>query len=206
MHYVTEDELRQAYLIEPFQTYRLAPEARLTPGARQFLIDRRVDFEQAPVREGVAGRAAGAGRMAAAADRSAERASLAQDFAADVAVMGAKLRLLGCHALGVDNALACACDETGSAWLAGENAPAVEGEENAPAAPCLPAMGGAVHPVYFEMAVLDAELARTQRFWEQADVCEAGRARVAAWASAAARVRSRFAAALARVQQEVPRG
>lgn len=42
MKFVTEMELRDQYRLAPFTTYRLAPDLRLTPGARQFLTDRRI--------------------------------------------------------------------------------------------------------------------------------------------------------------------
>ena len=45
MHYVTEDELREAYGACPFEKYELPEGARLTPSARQFLIDFRIEFE-----------------------------------------------------------------------------------------------------------------------------------------------------------------
>lgn len=45
MRYVTESELRDEYAACPFDTYRLAPDTRLTPGARQFLVDFRITFD-----------------------------------------------------------------------------------------------------------------------------------------------------------------
>lgn len=39
MKFITEGDLRDLYKKEPFTAYELEPEARLTPGARQFLAD-----------------------------------------------------------------------------------------------------------------------------------------------------------------------
>lgn len=48
MRFITEDELRLQYESEPFTRYTCPPNARITPGARQFLIDRRIAFETEP--------------------------------------------------------------------------------------------------------------------------------------------------------------
>lgn len=47
MKFITEMELRDLYKIEPFVTYDLEPDTKITPGARQFLADRRVTLGQA---------------------------------------------------------------------------------------------------------------------------------------------------------------
>ncbi|HBV86804.1 MAG TPA: cobalamin adenosyltransferase [Desulfosporosinus sp.] len=47
MKFVTEIELRDLYRKEPFATYVLEPDTKITPGARQFLVDRRVTLVQA---------------------------------------------------------------------------------------------------------------------------------------------------------------
>lgn len=44
MKFVTEEELRVLYKKEPFTTYAIAPGARLTPGARQYLADRGISM------------------------------------------------------------------------------------------------------------------------------------------------------------------
>lgn len=44
MKFITEDELRFLYRKEPFTTYQPEPNTRLTPGARQFLLDRGIDM------------------------------------------------------------------------------------------------------------------------------------------------------------------
>ena len=44
MKFITEDELRYLYRKEPFTTYEPEPGTRLTPGARQFLLDRGIDM------------------------------------------------------------------------------------------------------------------------------------------------------------------
>ena len=45
MHYITEGELRRQYAQKQFDTFQLPAGARLTPSARQFLIDFRIEFE-----------------------------------------------------------------------------------------------------------------------------------------------------------------
>lgn len=42
MKFITEMELRDLYKKESFATYVLEPDIKITPGARQFLVDRRV--------------------------------------------------------------------------------------------------------------------------------------------------------------------
>lgn len=42
MKFITEGDLRELYKKEPFTTYQLNSETRLTPGARQFLSDRGI--------------------------------------------------------------------------------------------------------------------------------------------------------------------
>jgi len=46
MKFITEMELRDRYKTEPFATYGLETDTKLTPGARQFLVDRRVTLTQ----------------------------------------------------------------------------------------------------------------------------------------------------------------
>ncbi|ODA39610.1 cobalamin adenosyltransferase [Desulfosporosinus sp. BG] len=46
MKFITEMELRDLYKTEPFAIFVLEPDAKITPGARQFLVDRRVMLEQ----------------------------------------------------------------------------------------------------------------------------------------------------------------
>ncbi len=47
MKFITEMELRDLYKREPFTTYVLEPGTKITPGARQFLVDRRVTLTTA---------------------------------------------------------------------------------------------------------------------------------------------------------------
>lgn len=42
MKFITEADLRKLYKLEPFTAYHLEQDVRLTPGARQFLMDHRV--------------------------------------------------------------------------------------------------------------------------------------------------------------------
>ena len=44
MKFITETDLRDLYKIQPFTDYDLQEGERLTPGARQFLLDRGVDL------------------------------------------------------------------------------------------------------------------------------------------------------------------
>jgi ethanolamine utilization cobalamin adenosyltransferase len=52
MKFITEMELRDLYKIGPFTTYVLESDAKITPGARQFLVDRGVKLEQAQASDG----------------------------------------------------------------------------------------------------------------------------------------------------------
>lgn len=52
MKFITEMELRDLYKTEPFATYFLQPDTKITPGARQFLVDRRVTLVQAQCSDG----------------------------------------------------------------------------------------------------------------------------------------------------------
>lgn len=44
MKFITEEDLRDLYKKQPFTNYDLQPGERLTPGARQFLVDRGIDM------------------------------------------------------------------------------------------------------------------------------------------------------------------
>ena len=44
MKFITEQDLRDLYKKQPFMDYDLQPEERLTPGARQFLLDRGINL------------------------------------------------------------------------------------------------------------------------------------------------------------------
>ena len=48
MKFITENDLRALYKIQPFTTYEEKDGERLTPGARQFLIDRGINMYGAP--------------------------------------------------------------------------------------------------------------------------------------------------------------
>ncbi|QDR82454.1 cobalamin adenosyltransferase [Sporomusa termitida] len=52
MKFITEMELRALYKTEPFAAYALEPDTKITPGARQFLADRRVTLTQSQGNEG----------------------------------------------------------------------------------------------------------------------------------------------------------
>ena len=44
MKFITEEDLRDLYKKQPFTNYDLQPGERLTPGARQFLVDRGINM------------------------------------------------------------------------------------------------------------------------------------------------------------------
>lgn len=207
MQYVTEDELRRAYNVERFDTYELPEGSRLTPSARQFLIDFHVAFanDEAP--------APGNHTRAQATTEPNKRESPFGAFTDDVRVLGARLRLLGSHALGVDNALAHALDALGSAWIRSEDLGCLLDDEadDAEAEPleCLmPTMGAETHPLYLEVAVVDAELARAERFWAsaEADMEASEREALGRWRRAVGVIRERFSQAACRAEGEVRRG
>ncbi|WP_143320274.1 hypothetical protein [Clostridium sp. HBUAS56010] len=45
MKFITEDDLRILFKKEPFTVYDLSEGVRLTPGARQFLVDKKIAFQ-----------------------------------------------------------------------------------------------------------------------------------------------------------------
>lgn len=46
MKFITEIDLRNLYRDEPFTSYEIEPETKLTPGARQFLIDKGINISE----------------------------------------------------------------------------------------------------------------------------------------------------------------
>lgn len=208
MFYVTENELRSAYNREHFSSYTLPEDAKLTPSARQFLIDFHIDFNE--------GYGAACGNAGTSAHDPAAAAARAEDalasFYDDIAVLGARLRMLGRNALGIENDIAHVCDALGTLWqnhtdlggLLSER----EAADEALAVPVLPPLSAAVHPLYYEMALLEAELARTQRFWAQAagEMTAEGHASVDAWAQSVTRCRACLATCLEKVAGEARHG
>lgn len=208
MFYVTENELRGAYNREHFSSYTLPVDAKLTPSARQFLIDFHIDFNE--------GYGAACGNADTSAHDSAAAAARAEDalasFYDDIAVLGARLRMLGRNALGIENDIAHVCDTLGALWQnhtdLGGLLSECEAAGEALAVPVLPPLSAAVHPLYYEMALLEAELARTQRFWAQAagEMTAEGRASVDAWAQSVTRCRACLATCLEKVAGEACHG
>lgn len=196
MRYVTESELRDEYAACPFETYRLAPDTRLTPGARQFLVDFRITFDAGAAAKSVAARGA-----SAPADQR-----LCDSFLDDVRVLGAKLCLFSQRSQGICRALARVCGAAGAAWQRGEAGVVADADGEAPGE--LPVPAPELHPIYFEAALIDAELVRTAHFWTSAaaDMAEEPRARVEAWSCEAQRIRSQIAHAIALAQEEVDHG
>ena len=208
MFYVTENELRGAYNREHFSSYTLPEDAKLTPSARQFLIDFHIDFNE--------GYGAACGNADTSAHDSAAAAARAEDalasFYDDIAVLGARLRMLGRNALGIENDIAHVCDTLGTLWQnhtdLGGLLSECEAAGEALAAPVLPPLSAAVHPLYYEMALLEAELARAQRFWAQAagEMTAEGHASVDAWAQSVTRCRACLATCLEKVAGEARHG
>lgn len=208
MFYVTENELRGAYNREHFSSYTLPEDAKLTPSARQFLIDFHIDFNE--------GYGAACGNADTSAHDSAAAAARAEDalasFYDDIAVLGARLRMLGRNALGIENDIAHVCDTLGTLWQnhtdLGGLLSECEAAGEALAVPVLPPLSAAVHPLYYEMALLEAELARTQRFWAQAagEMTAEGHASVDAWAQSVTRCRACLATCLEKVAGEAHHG
>lgn len=208
MFYVTENELRGAYNREHFSSYTLPEDAKLTPSARQFLIDFHIDFNE--------GYGAACGNADTSAHDSAAAAARAEDalasFYDDIAVLGARLRMLGRNALGIENDIAHVCDTLGTLWQnhtdLGGLLSECEAAGEALAVPALPPLSAAVHPLYYEMALLEAELARTQRFWAQAagEMTAEGHASVDAWAQSVTRCRACLATCLEKIAGEARHG
>lgn len=208
MFYVTENELRGAYNQEHFSSYTLPEDAKLTPSARQFLIDFHIDFNE--------GYGAARGNADTSAHDPAVAAARAEDalasFYDDIAVLGARLRMLGRNALGIENDIAHVCDTLGTLWQnhtdLGGLLSECEAAGEALAAPVLPPLSAAVHPLYYEMALLEVELARTQRFWAQAagEMTAEGHASVDAWAQSVTRCRACLATCLEKVAGEAHHG
>lgn len=208
MFYVTENELRGAYNREHFSSYMLPEDAKLTPSARQFLIDFHIDFNE--------GYGAARGNADTSAHDPAVAAARAEDalasFYDDIAVLGARLRMLGRNALGIENDIAHVCDTLGTLWQnhtdLGGLLSECEAAGEALAVPVLPPLSAAVHPLYYEMALLDVELARTQRFWAQAagEMTAEGHASVDAWAQSVTRCRACLATCLEKIAGEAHHG
>lgn len=208
MFYVTENELRGAYNREHFSSYTLPEDAKLTPSARQFLIDFHIDFNE--------GYGAACGNADTSVHDPAVAAARAEDalasFYDDIAVLGARLRMLGRNALGIENDIAHVCDTLGTLWQnhtdLGGLLSECEAAGEALAVPVLPPLSAAVHPLYYEMALLEAELARTQRFWAQAagEMTAEGHASVDAWAQSVTRCRACLATCLEKVAGEARHG
>lgn len=208
MFYVTENELRGAYNREHFSSYTLPEDAKLTPSARQFLIDFHIDFNE--------GYGAACGNADTSVHDPAAAAARAEDalasFYDDIAVLGARLRMLGRNALGIENDITHVCDTLGTLWQnhtdLGGLLSECEAAGEALAVPVLPPLSAAVHPLYYEMALLEAELARTQRFWAQAagEMTAEGHASVDAWAQSVTRCRACLATCLEKVAEEAHHG
>ncbi|MCI7439666.1 MAG: hypothetical protein MSA61_10655 [Coriobacteriaceae bacterium] len=206
MRYVTEDELREAYAKAPFGTYELPDDARLTPGARQFLIDFRVDFDS-----GEAARPPKAHGRAARSVRGTDPCDLGA-LVHDANLLGARLRLLARRSLGIDNAVARRAEALGRRWQEARTpadlvADQPKGDVTAepPGPPPAPAFDAAMHPAFFEMAYVHAQLGRYARAWDNArDAARPEDARtIGAWVSEAALLCKELEESVARAEGEV---
>lgn len=155
MHYVTEEELRRAWGEGPFERYALKPGDRLTPSARQFLVDFRVGLDD-PHTRAVAGHGGDEASAAPGPDGLDESPS--------VAVAGARCRLAARRALGIDNGCSRILDEVGSAWIGGTTVavPSCDGGATAP----MP-LDGAVNALFFELELLRYQLEAAAPRWER---------------------------------------
>ena len=169
MRYVTEDELRAAYGREPFSSYRLSPDTRLTPSARQFLIDFRVSFEGGKDKPSPNA----LGHQASCRVSQTTVDSL-DGLVRDVNLLGTRLRRLARGALGVDNAFAHRADELGRSWqsahMLGELPKDATGSgagEGSPGPTPAPALEAAICPIFFDMACVHAEIRRCAYAWER---------------------------------------
>ena len=147
MFYVTENELRGAYNREHFSSYTLPEDAKLTPSARQFLIDFHIDFN-----EGYGAASGTAGTAVADPALAAARAENAlASFYDDIVVLGARLRMLGRNALGIENDIAHVCDALRTLWQnhtdLGGLLSECETAGEVPSAPVLPPLSAAEHPL-----------------------------------------------------------
>ena len=210
MHYVTEDELREAYGTCPFEKYELPKGARLTPSARQFLIDFGVSFEASDAERS---ERAGAGTPSHAWRGSHETAPCdgLSDLVWDVRLLGSELRLLARRSQGIDNAFARQADALGHAWQdvreAGDLALADASAQSPspPGPPPAPPLAAGVHPVFFEMASVHAQIGRYARSWARAkESLGPEEARVAsAWVGEATTVCELLEEAISNAEEEV---
>ena len=207
MHYVTEDELREAYGARPFEKYELPEGARLTPSARQFLIDFRIEFEddeQGPRPRGDKRGAHGRPHREPAADLGA--------LVFDANLLGARLRLLARRALGVDNTVAHRTERVGRKWqearhasdLVADDGHADQGGPPPGPAP-IPTFDAGIHPIFFEMACVHAQIGRGARSWARAkEGLGPGEARIAAaWVGEATTMCEMLEEAIGNAEEEV---
>lgn len=53
MKFITEIDLRSLYKDDPFTYYKIKPETKLTPGARQFLVDKKINISEGTLMDSV---------------------------------------------------------------------------------------------------------------------------------------------------------
>lgn len=207
MHYVTEDELREAYGTCPFEKYKLPEDARLTPSARQFLIDFRIEFEgdeRGPKPHGEARGIHVSPRREPTVDLGA--------LVFDANLLGARLRLLARRALGVDNTVARRTERVGRLWQEARIASdlvTADGHADPAGGPPgptpVPTFDAGIHPVFFEMASVHAQIGRYARSWARAkESLGPDEARVvSAWVSEATTMCELLEEAISNAEEEV---
>lgn len=212
MTYVTEDELRERYNQEHFSSFELAEDARLTPSARQFLIDFHIDFEkdpEYPATSSTSG-AAHVSSKTAATQATTVVPTSAQALYDAMRIFGARLRLLGRHALGINNALAQVCDRYGCAWaqtsISELDALSADKSCGTEIFSPVPEFSGEVHPIYFELALLDAELLQEAHLLTECSFEGAAQEAASSWFISINVVRNLLAQLVAEQASEVSHG
>ncbi|WP_303861912.1 hypothetical protein [Alkalibaculum bacchi] len=170
MHYITEGELRDRYAHQPYSTYELPPDAKLTPSAKQFLNDFRITFNTNTE-----------SKSSNIIDNQAELSVAKSQYIdvdallVDTHLLGSELRLFSRNALSIDNVLAYSCDELGKRWVGARVVSdfAADGSNKVidPALPentPLPLLDARIHPIYFEASVLYMKIAKYIGVWKNA--------------------------------------
>lgn len=149
MRFVTEDELRQAHAQSHLECVELDSTTRLTPGARQFLIDFHI-----PIIDKSQTQKSSKASFVAARSKATPTDD---DFYALSSVAGAALRLSAKHADGICNAMARELESYGLKWLRADFAK-TETEMPRPLPVAYPPLTDGMHEFYLELSLLDARL------------------------------------------------
>lgn len=195
MRYVTETELREAYAKGMLDSFELDGTVRLTPGARQFLIDFHIPMIDLSQKA----------KSGAKAEPRAVSSSISTgELQAEASVMGAKMRLCAKHAEGICNGLAKVLEDAGLRLLRFDFDQLAEDVDPVLAPVTFVPVAQAVHALYFELSLLDAELFQSQTF--VLSEAKADDAYAKRYVVALASVRASIAAALTKCVEEVSHG